>query len=265
MAHVPLPFGAERFNPLPNPREGVRSSVRAILDLFDTTEPAWPGIAAVLQEFREADIEIDATAAGMAIKLGRQRWGSGGDRTVLVQKTLASSAESIVYYIRRGALIKIGTTTRPHKRFGELMPDEILAIEPGGRSQESARHLQFLHLRARPAGEYFRDAPDLLDHIRDIRSTYGDPDPSWPTSAATGKPWRLPLASSIDTLTTEEAEEQLGIKPVTIRSWVRRGRIEPAGKDHRHRVLFYREHLTRLRDSPRQRMSRVLTEPGPGV
>jgi Helix-turn-helix domain len=233
----------------------LRDDIRAIVDVIDTTEPAWPGIAAVLREFVAAGIELDVPTAGMAVKLGRQRWGSGGDRTVLAQKTLASSAESIVYYIRRGAHIKIGTTRRPRHRFTELMPDEIMAIEPGGRPEEAARHAQFAHLRVRALSEYFHDSPDLLDHIRDTRSMYGDPDPSWPTMTKGREQWCLPLASSTDALTTEDAEKQLGINPVTVRAWRHHGRIEPAGIDHRGRFLFYREHLIRLRDSPHQRMS----------
>lgn len=227
-------------------------AVQAIFDLIDMTDPAWPGVAAVLREFTAAGIEIDAKTAAMAVSLGRRRWAEidGGD----VQPTLASATGSIVYYIRRGALIKIGTTTQPQTRFRDLMPDEILAVEPGDRKQEAARHRQFSYLRG-GGKEYFRDAPELLGHIRAVRAMYGEPDPSWSTTAGRKEHWRLPLASSIDILTTAEAEAQLGIRQNTIRAWRSRGRIEPAGRDERRRLLFYREHLIRLRDSTRARLA----------
>jgi len=171
------------------------------------------------------------------------------------QVTLASAAESIVYYIRRGDLIKIGSTIRPRRRFTELVPDEILAIEPGDRAQEVYRHNQFRHLRC--GGEYFRDDPELREHVQCIREQYGDPDPAWRTGSNTALPrqhWNLPLASSTETLTAAEAETQLGIKEMTLRGWVHRGRLFRAGCDAERRHTFYREHLIILRDSSRRRM-----------
>ena len=234
---------------------GVRRSVAAMLDLFDTTDPAWPGIAAVLQEFTGAGIEITPETAIMAVKLGKSRWGRKGQPTV--QGTLLAAAPgAIVYYIRRGRLIKIGTTRDPVQRFADLMPDEILAIEPGGAGLEHARHHQFAHLHSGLGKEHFRDEPDLLGHIRSVRALYGDPDPSWPTTAtAPREHWRLPLATSIDLLTAHQAEAQLGIKRATIRSWKRKGRLTPGGVGEHRDDLFYREHLIRLRDSTRERLA----------
>ena len=230
---------------------GLRPGVQRIVDLVDMTDPAWPRIAAVLSEFHAASIELDAGSVEMAVKLGRGRWGK---REPDVQPTLFSAASSIVYYVRRGALIKIGTTVQPRKRFSSLMPDAILAIEPGGRGVERARHCQFMHLRAGTGREYFRDTAELLDHARQVRSAYGEPDPSWPTTRANREDWRMPLATSTDTMTAAEAEAELGILQVTIRVWKTRGRIELAGKGPNGASLFYREHLIRLRDSTRRRL-----------
>ena len=88
---------------------------------------------------------------------------------------------SIVYYARRGNVIKIGFTESPGARFTAFVPDEILAFEPGSGREERMRHKQFWHLRCR--GEYFRLEPELLEHTRQLRQIHGDPDPSWPTSA----------------------------------------------------------------------------------
>ena len=235
---------------------GLRPSVKAILDLVDTTDPSWPAVAVALQEFTAADIELDAAAVAIAVKLGKQRWAGEEQRGGLKQATLACTADEVVYYIRRGDLIKIGTTKRPRMRFSDLLPDEVLAVEPGGRKEEDERHWQFRHLRQ--AGEYFRDEPELREHIQRIRALHGDPDPSWPTMATkkgTQMPWRLTEPSSTETLTVAEAVSQLGIKQNTLYQWVRRGRLHPAGRDERRRQFFYRDHLIQLRDSRNDRVA----------
>lgn len=103
----------------------------------------------------------------------RRREGSGAP--------LVRTLGAIVYYIRRGEVIKIGTTTTPWQRFATLRPDEILAFEPGTVIEERMRHQQFRHLRC--AGEHFRAEPELLEHIAQVRQIHGGPDPSWPTGA----------------------------------------------------------------------------------
>lgn len=49
-----------------------------------------------------------------------------------------------------------------------------------------------------------------------------------------------------------EAEVALGIPAGTVRSWASRKRIYPYGLDERHRPLFDRDDLVRLRDRRRQ-------------
>jgi hypothetical protein len=72
-----------------------------------------------------------------------------------------------------GDVIKIGTTTNLKRRLVFLLPDEILAIEPGDRELERKRHKQFIHLRVR--GERFRPGQDLLDHIAAVVEANGPP------------------------------------------------------------------------------------------
>ena len=83
----------------------------------------------------------------------------------------------VVYYVRVGELIKIGTTTQAlHSRLSGLPPGkQILAIEPGGHGLERTRHLQFRHLRAQ-IGEWFRPDPGLWQHIAELRDQHGVPD-----------------------------------------------------------------------------------------
>lgn len=178
-------------------------------------------------------------------------------------RPLASACASIVYYIRRAGLIKIGTTVSPAKRFSALLPDEILAVEPGGYPEERARHRQFRHLQG--TGEHFAPAPELLEHIRIIRETYGDPDPAWPTTATYGTAQRhanrtrpavaLPAPESGIMLTSAQAEQHLGINDNTLRGWVRRRKIFAAGRDEAGRLLYCAEHLIFLHDQAAGRVA----------
>lgn len=84
-------------------------------------------------------------------------------------------ARSVVYYVRIGEYIKIGTTINFKERMGSLLVDEVLATEPGGRQQESIRLRQFADLRVRRR-EYFRPDRRLLEHIEEIRQRHGEPE-----------------------------------------------------------------------------------------
>jgi MerR HTH family regulatory protein len=240
---------------------GLRASHQALLQLIDTTDPAWPSIAAVLREMADAGVEIGEAAYEIAAKLGAHRHrhamlnpqATRTGRPAYHQMTLAGTGDSIIYYIRRGDLIKIGTTTEPAVRFTALLPDEILAFEPGGQSGELLRHRQFDHLRCQ--GEYFRSAPELLEHICQLRHLHGDPDPSWPTTATRARTRgscpvgyaALPPLVSHETVTVAEASRRFGIKEHRVWGWVRRGLIGPAGRDGRRR-LFYVEHIAAVRE-----------------
>ncbi|MET8866516.1 GIY-YIG nuclease family protein [Nonomuraea sp. NPDC004580] len=90
----------------------------------------------------------------------------------------------IVYYVRIGNNIKIGWTTNLKQRMTTLMPDEILATEPGEEQLERLRHQQFAHLRVPPGRERFRPDPELLDHVEMLRSHYGPPSETFPPPVA---------------------------------------------------------------------------------
>jgi hypothetical protein len=85
----------------------------------------------------------------------------------------ATLSPHVVYYIRTGDRIKIGTTADLRKRMAALMPDEVLAAEPGAREVERERLRQFRHLRI--AGERFAPGDDLTAHISAVRKEHGDP------------------------------------------------------------------------------------------
>lgn len=83
------------------------------------------------------------------------------------QRRGAIKSSNVVYYIRFADRIKIGTTGDIRGRMTALPHDELLATEPGDRHLEAVRHNEFKHLRL--TGEWFRAAPDLLEHVASLR------------------------------------------------------------------------------------------------
>ena len=70
----------------------------------------------------------------------------------------------VVYYVRHGERVKIGTTANPKQRFAAIWNEEVLAFERGDRRLEQHRHEQFAAERF-PGSEWFRLTPDLAAHI----------------------------------------------------------------------------------------------------
>lgn len=89
-----------------------------------------------------------------------------------------STGEAFVYYVRKGSLIKIGTTANYRPRMNGLKPDEILAVEPGSYKLEARRHEEFAEDRCTTGtrAEWFRPSPPLLAHIAILRAAHDLPD-----------------------------------------------------------------------------------------
>lgn len=78
--------------------------------------------------------------------------------------------KSVVYYLRVGALVKIGTTTNLPNRLRGYPPDSvILAVEPGGVSVEKRRHAQFAD-NLTHGNEWFTPSAELVKHIKKVRA-----------------------------------------------------------------------------------------------
>lgn len=75
---------------------------------------------------------------------------------------------SVVYYMRMGNRIKIGTTGNLVQRMSAINPEELMAVEAGNAQVERRRHNQFRALRSH--GEWFRQEEPLIEHIKKIRA-----------------------------------------------------------------------------------------------
>lgn len=241
-----------------NLKAGPRPSIAPLLGMVDTEDPAFQLIAAELKQMADAGVELDATAISIAVKMGQQKHSYEARKRHAVPVR-----QSIVYYIRRGDLIKIGTTVNPAKRFDSLMPDEILAHEPGGSKLETIRHNQFNPERVAKRGEYFRRSPRLLKHVGSVRELHGPPHPSWPSVATLRSGYlrtkvevELPEPTTDAVATATEGAQMLSLHPSTISQWARRGRITPAGRNSKGRPVYYVEHMQILMQRNRDWLNR---------
>ena len=160
-------------------------------------DPAFRHISVIAMEMRDAGVEMTRETMEAIVKLGRARHAAGrtpeGFAPPLVPirpfpSREQMAAEGVVYYVRRGEFIKIGTTMRLKNRMAALVPDEVLAVEPGSFPLESQLHKRFAHLRAPFMREYFRIEPELIDHIAKVVELHGPPPAGLLTFGETDEP-----------------------------------------------------------------------------
>lgn len=84
-----------------------------------------------------------------------------------IDPELAAPRIDVVYYLRLGESVKIGTTFNPRQRFAALPHDEVLAFERGDRSLEQQRHREFAADRL-GTSEWFGLTRRLRTHIRRV-------------------------------------------------------------------------------------------------
>lgn len=113
----------------------------------------------------------DGTRAGGRLVCGSCGWRFGD----VPDYDLPPPRIDVVYYVRAGDRLKIGTSSKPRQRLAALWFDELLAFERGGRAVEQARHREYAALRG--TGEWFAFRDDLVEHVARL--------------AAVGPPWTL--------------------------------------------------------------------------
>jgi hypothetical protein len=101
------------------------------------------------------------------------------------RRRVRSTHEPLVYYAVRDGLVKVGTTTHFRTRMQALRVKEVLAVEPGGRDLERARHAEFAEYqvihpdrKGKRGGqnEWFRPGERLIAHATALRGVYSVPD-----------------------------------------------------------------------------------------
>lgn len=108
----------------------------------------------------DPDIQRRATAAGERAY----------ERTQVHTYVDPRRHEPIVYYMKMGNLVKIGTSTNIAVRLETLHPERLLAAEMGGYQIEAERHRRFA--ADRNHGEWFRVTAELAAHMLCVREEF---------------------------------------------------------------------------------------------
>ncbi|MEH0552568.1 GIY-YIG nuclease family protein [Streptomyces sp. B21-101] len=155
------------------------------------TDPVFPHFTSIIADWMQAGVEMTEEYVIAAVKLAAAQVERSMERQ-LVEARHANALENaaskprvpgehcdnpkgVVYYIRRRGYVKIGTTTQLRARMRDLMPDEVLAVEPGSYKLEGELHVRFAHIRLSPKCEYFLLDEDLQAHIARVVSRVGPP------------------------------------------------------------------------------------------
>lgn len=125
--------------------------------------------ASRLMEFLEAQIQATADTPELLDRLVSYQF----DAVLGRAEKMGDKGYPVVYYLRVGDLIKIGTTRHLKNRVAGYPPgSELLVSEPGDVELERQRHSQFAGLLA--AGrEWFHPASVLIEHINKLRELDG--------------------------------------------------------------------------------------------
>ncbi|MDP9949138.1 MULTISPECIES: GIY-YIG nuclease family protein [Streptomyces] len=152
-------------------------------------DPEDPALTEILLELGRIGGELmnlsdpDDDTVRMAIRLGRARYER--IRTQVPKQSCRRSAreaaDGVVYYIRRGAMVKIGTTVDLYRRMSALLPEEVLAVERGSHAKETELHRVFRHLRVPGQREWFYAGRELQAHIEEVLDRNGPPPSGLPT------------------------------------------------------------------------------------
>jgi len=159
---------------------------------------AWMTFMSIMREWRGAGIEMTEDLMVAAVKLAHARLDEDRRKDAAIRAAREREAAAraaldalkpgsygdapggVVYYIRRGKYVKIGTTTNLRNRMRDLMPDEVLAVEPGSYDLEATLHATFAKIRLSPSMEYFRLTDELQAHITAVVAKHGPPPPDLP-------------------------------------------------------------------------------------
>ncbi|GAA3207981.1 GIY-YIG nuclease family protein [Microbacterium terregens] len=92
----------------------------------------------------------------------------------LIDTELPPPRVDVVYYLRFGDRVKIGTSANPRQRLAAIWHDDLLGFERGDRRLERRRHEQFSDERF-DRTEWFRLTDRLGAHVDTVRRGIDDP------------------------------------------------------------------------------------------
>lgn len=149
-----------------------------LADRIDGDDPAFHEIMQEIATFMLSGVGLTEQTVDMAVAIGRHKHKLKPAEDAPTPKP--GQHDPVVYYIRRGAMVKIGTTVNMRARMAAHLPEEILAVEPGGYDLEAQRHREFRALAVPGQREWFYAGPVLQQHVTQIRADHGEPDPTLP-------------------------------------------------------------------------------------
>lgn len=140
------------------------------MKIFRWMYEEWQTKACTLREFYEQERDhARALAEAQAERDAEEQRLARRTAATLLQESGEFDEGEVVYYLRIGNLIKIGTTVDIIRRLRQYPPNvKLLGTEPGDARVERVRLEQFRHLLAN-GREWFTPAPDLIQHIKALR------------------------------------------------------------------------------------------------
>jgi hypothetical protein len=237
-----------------------------------STSPAFRHIIDFLLKAKAFDLDVtDPAVIRKAVAAGEAAYAAATALEYVALKVSFRSRISIyadhhpiVYYVRVGEMVKIGTTVNLARRMPEVGASGALAVEPGDANRESERHRQFAELR-RPKTELFSLDHGLAGHIAEIRAKFahevGWSTEQWverqktPNTARIGRivpdvPDSGPrVAAANGLVTASEIARIVGVTPQAIYGWRRHGRLVSVSTDLRGKPLFRLTDALRVRKS----------------
>ncbi|MBA2951602.1 GIY-YIG nuclease family protein [Streptomyces himalayensis] len=154
-------------------------------------DPVFPHFTTIVADWTQAGVEMTDELMAVAVQLAATQVARAKERAAAEARqgeryaaladaapppgTYGDAPDGVVYYIRRGRYVKIGTTTQLRNRMRDLLPDEVLAVEPGSYKLEGELHQRFAGLRLHPSCEYFLLDNELQAHIDQVLERVGPP------------------------------------------------------------------------------------------
>jgi hypothetical protein len=254
----------------PSEERSAKAVEREALADEIATSPALPYIATYLRHAEALGLEpSEPDTIRRAMTAGVRAYETEQARQTTLRSYArlrpGSSHAPVVYYIRAGSMVKIGTSTNLRRRMNALSTRTVIAVEPGDATVETERHEQFGALRRH--GEWFEMDPALAAHIVGLRERFEAetgysverwaaslPDPreaGRPVLTETvdlgALPVRCPVPGQLEL--TAAVCRTTGVNRSTVNTWRRNGRLAPVAATASGRPLFNPADVITTRDT----------------